>query len=381
MHLALLFKMALLMACIGLAVRIRRWFRPVALRSTRNRGSKTAVRSLPEKRRVAAFWGRFADVVLLRRTARKSLYRWWMHGFMLAGCLYLVLFHALGEVVTVRLFPDYAPTLNPWMMLRNLAGGMVLAGVAMAVIRRRAPRLRPLTRRGDVFALGSLLVIVVSGFLLESVKIMSAPVFEEMVEDYVCPERPEEVDPLRRYWETNFDVVFPDLPPGPAPRPVERGREIHEENCAACHSRPRAAFFAYPLSKLLRPAARILGGDEGGLVVVVHSRHGLFCGPGSSPFFQVFSHDRHAHPVADSTCFFARFAGGPAVAHAGPGCLYPMRRVQPALFGGARCSIPSADPCSPLGKNGIPPQGPASSPVVRVGHGGTGGGQRPLHVL
>ena len=62
------------------------------------------------------------DVLLLRRTARMSPYRWLAHGLILAGFSYLLLFHALSGLVSANLVDEYWPTLEPWQFLRNLAG-------------------------------------------------------------------------------------------------------------------------------------------------------------------------------------------------------------------------------------------------------------------
>jgi len=72
------------------------------------------------------------------------------------------------------------------------------------------------------------------------------------------PDDPEEVVPLKAYWAKEFGVVFPEEVDIDQPEILSEGRDLHEENCAACHSRPTAAFASYPLSVGLRSFAGTL---------------------------------------------------------------------------------------------------------------------------
>ncbi|MFZ5572583.1 MAG: 4Fe-4S dicluster domain-containing protein [Thermodesulfobacteriota bacterium] len=193
------------------------------------------------------------DVLLQRSLLRAGWLRWLGHICLFYGFVFLTLMHALDDTVTAALFPDYASTLNPFMLLRNLFGVMVLFGVLVAVIGRvRRNRYFRATNGPDILALVLLSLIIVSGFLLESVQIFSAPIFHEMVEDYIGTDDPEVVEPLKAYWARDFHVVFPE----PAASPdMAAGRMVHEENCAACHSRPGSAFVSLPLSRVMSPAA------------------------------------------------------------------------------------------------------------------------------
>ena len=58
--------------------------------------------------------------------------RWIMHMLIFAGIGLLVLLHACDDLVTVKLFPDYVSTLNPFFFLRNFLGVMVVAGLLIA---------------------------------------------------------------------------------------------------------------------------------------------------------------------------------------------------------------------------------------------------------
>ena len=179
-----------------------------------------------------------------------------MHLLIFTGFLLLLLMHALEEQVTEVFFSDYASTLNPFMFLRNLFGAMVLLGLAMAWFRRkRVKNIQKTTNAADVYAIVILVVIMTSGFLLESVQIISSSVFDQMVEDYTGLEEPEEVNPLKLYWAREFSVVFSDLADSGDQALFEEGMDLHEENCMDCHTRPQWAFVSYPVSRFISPVA------------------------------------------------------------------------------------------------------------------------------
>ena len=80
------------------------------------------------------------------------------------GFMLLLLMHALDEVITSVLFPDYFSTINPFMFLRDLFGGMVILGLAIAVYRRfilKVPRLK--TNAMDGYAIIIVAIIIFSG--------------------------------------------------------------------------------------------------------------------------------------------------------------------------------------------------------------------------
>jgi len=135
---------------------------------------------------------------------------------------------------------------------------MVLAGVAIAIVRRLTmPKLRITSNRRDGFAIAVLFVIIISGFGLESVQIISEPMFDEMVLDYMGTDDPDEVMPLKAYWAENFGVVFDEPPTASSEALLEEGFTLHEESCMECHHRPVSAFGSYSLAKLLTPVASI----------------------------------------------------------------------------------------------------------------------------
>lgn len=195
------------------------------------------------------------DVMLQVDLFKKHRLRWLMHMLIFWGFGLQLVFHALDGVVTQRLFSDYASTLNPFFFLRNFFGVIVLAGVSIALVRRfKIPAQKKISGRNDLLPLLLLMMIMLSGFLLEATKIVSEPIFDEMVEDYLGSDDPEELAPLRAVWAHDYHVVF-DPVPEIMPELLEEGRALNEESCAFCHSRPAAAFASLPLAMLAKPAA------------------------------------------------------------------------------------------------------------------------------
>lgn len=196
------------------------------------------------------------NVVFQFHILKKDFWRWLMHFNLSAGFLLLFLMHALDDQITAKLFSGYYSTASPFLFLRNLFGAMVLFGIVIAVCRRvTSKRLKRLTTSHDVFALVILAVILFSGFLLEAGKMVSEPIFNQMLEDYADLRDPEEIQALQGYWAKNYGVVFSGSPHLSDPDFVAKGEELHFDNCAACHTRPAAAFVSFPLSRLLEPVA------------------------------------------------------------------------------------------------------------------------------
>ncbi|UCF91522.1 MAG: 4Fe-4S dicluster domain-containing protein [Desulfobacterales bacterium] len=219
------------------------------------------LRTLLSRRIFAVLKVLVLDVGLQVRILKADLRRWCMHMSIFVGVLLLVLMHALDEPLTQALFPDYASTRNPFMFLRNLGGAMVLAGVGLALYRRvRIRGLRRTTRTGDRLAMGLLALIIFSGFVLEGLQIISAPIFDQMVEDYLGTDDPEDRAALKVYWAQDFGVAFSGLKASADAEVWAQGQDLHEESCAGCHSNPRAAFVSYPLARALQSMAGVLNG-------------------------------------------------------------------------------------------------------------------------
>ncbi len=205
-------------------------------------------------------WAAILDGLFQRRLLLTGFSRWLGHMLILAGFILLLVFHAMQEIASANLFDDYYFTLNPFLFLRDLCGVLILFGVAMAVYRRYTERgMRRTNRAVDVVALVAVALIVISGFGLWSVKIGSYKVFDRMIEDYGDPDEPDEVEALRLVWSADYGVAFPKgkVPPH-SEELMEKGSELNQDSCVACHARPQWSFASYGLSKAVSPAAVML---------------------------------------------------------------------------------------------------------------------------
>lgn len=256
--------LSLAVCLLGTLYRIFRWFtlkvgpdaRPFSA-GTRVYRAIAGVLSVLCSRNIFRLIGTFIFRIILQgHILKKDSLRWLMHFSIFAGILLLVLFHALDDHITANLFSDYAPTLNPYLFLRNLFGAMVVLGIIIAGYRRLSSReLKKLTESHDVVALILLSIILVTGFLVEAGQIVSEPIFNEMVEDYGDPEDSESLAALQSYWAKNYGVVFDVEPELNDPDIIQAGEEANLESCIDCHSRPTAAFISNPISKVFHPIA------------------------------------------------------------------------------------------------------------------------------
>jgi heterodisulfide reductase subunit C/nitrate reductase gamma subunit len=229
------------------------------------------------------------DVFCQRRILRESRLRWVMHMSLFWGFALLLLMHALEGIVSSNLFEDYAPTLNPFLFLRDFFGFLVLTGVGIAIYRRfvqKTPRF--FTNIMDRYVLILLAVIMMSGIFLEGAKITSFEKYTLMVEDYADFDEAQDLKALEAYWVEDFGVVSPNVTGPFDEKLLARGRELHEMSCAACHSRPRWAFISYAAGTALRPVAVPL--DRRGLATLLWYVHFLTCFIGLAylPFSRMF---------------------------------------------------------------------------------------------
>jgi heterodisulfide reductase subunit C len=184
----------------------------------------------------------------------KDPWRWLMHFSIFAGFLLLVLFHAMDDLISVNLFYDYYPTVNPFLFLRNLCGALVVLGIVIAGVRRLTSKgLKKISTSHDVLALVLLSIMLLSGFILEGSKIISEPIFDEMVENYGDPEDSDALAALQSFWAKNYGVVFAAAPELNDPDLMEAGEEAHLESCIDCHARPAAAFVSNSIAKIIKP--------------------------------------------------------------------------------------------------------------------------------
>ena len=242
---------------------------------------------------ILCFIKRFAgDVLFQFHIFKHDKLRWLMHIFIFYGFILLLFMHGLDNYVTIRFFPEYVSTLNPFMFLRNLFGFMVAAGISIAVFRRLTVKgLKQTSNKGDWTALVILFFIIFSGFILESSQIISSSVFDQMVEDYGGTDDEEEIAGLKAVWARDFGVVFPENYIGRLEL-MESGMEFHEQTCAMCHVKPDAAFVSYPLSRIFFFAAGLM--DRFRIDIVLWYIHITACFAGLAwipfgKFFHIFS--------------------------------------------------------------------------------------------
>ncbi|MCU0579577.1 MAG: 4Fe-4S dicluster domain-containing protein, partial [Desulfobacterota bacterium] len=212
-----------------------------------------------------------------------------MHLSITYGFLGLLLLHALDRYTLQKLFTDYYSTLNPFFPLRNFFGALMLLGIGIAAYRRWSDRVMRLTTRGkDIYALVVLLTIGLSGFFLEATKIVSYERYQEMVRDYGSLAGEEETQALQVYWARDFGVVFPG-PPLPADSAIlHKGRELHVQNCAMCHSHPSSALVSYGLSIAIQPGALLLTQARADLILWYLHVLACFFGLALLPFTKFF---------------------------------------------------------------------------------------------
>lgn len=216
------------------------------------------------------------DVVLQRKILKQDCLRWLMHMLIYDGFMLLLLMHAMDSLITANLFDNYYSTLNPFLFLRDLFGFMVLVGVAIALLRRfvfKIPRLKSNGR--DHYAIAILVLIMLSGVMLEAVKFTSHTEFTRMVEDYAGMDDEDEIAALEAVWIKDYGLVSPEVQ-GPFDEALlEAGREAHQGYCMDCHASNQNGFCGYAAAKLISPPAVAL--DEAGAVTFFWYFHILAC--------------------------------------------------------------------------------------------------------
>ena len=180
--------------------------------------------------------------------------RWLIHFLVASGFLYLLIFHALDDVTSFYWFQSYLPTVDPFQFLRNLAGFFVLAGCLGFLLRRlfflKALKKRKIHLKG-LFSILLILMVILSGFLLEAVKIISEPVFIEMVEEYSDIDEGTDLEDLKIYWEKNYNVVFNETLLY-TPEKLALGKDLNESFCLDCHSPIKSAFISNTIAQTLK---------------------------------------------------------------------------------------------------------------------------------
>jgi len=229
------------------------------------------------------------DVLLQIRILREDFLRWVMHIFIYGGFMLLLLMHALDKTITVALWKNYYPTVNPFIFLRDLFGAMVLVGVLIAIYRRfilKVPRM--FSNAMDIYAILIVAIVMFSGIFLEATKMVAYSDYKRMVDEYSGLSDPQELKSLEAYWVKEFGVVSPNLK-GPFDEALlQKGMELNQSSCESCHARPQWAFVGYGAAKIIHPAG--LGIDRARLPSVFWYIHVLACLVGLAylPFSKMF---------------------------------------------------------------------------------------------
>lgn len=231
----------------------------------------------------------FLDVLLQRRILSQDPLRWLMHMLIFVGFMMLLLMHGLDKILTAPLFPNYYPTLNPFLFLRDFFGVMVFAGLGIAVYRRfflKLPRFA--SDAVDVYAIAILAVVMISGFLLEATKMTSYTSYRYMVDDYAGTDDEEELAALESLWVQKFGLVSPNIKGPFTEAVIEQGMEINEGSCMECHSSPQWAFGGFLTAKVISPVALTL--DKINFQDLLRYIHLLACFMGLAylPFSKLF---------------------------------------------------------------------------------------------
>jgi len=213
----------------------------------------------PEKKSKTGLNGAafFLNTLFQVRLFKAGKIRWVIHFLLVVSFLYLLIVHGLYSITADILFADYQPTLDPFQALRNVTGVIVLAGCLAFVVRRkmnlRLNHDKQIRKKGLV-TIVLILAVIGSGFLLEASKIISEPVFMEMVEDFSGIDDEQDLGDLKLYWKDNYSVFFQEqieVPIESLGERLENGEVLNEENCLYCHSPIKSAVVSKPLAGIL----------------------------------------------------------------------------------------------------------------------------------
>jgi len=292
-----LFFTALIIFLLGLFFKISRWFtqkfgevgQNFTARQRVTSAAKGIARILFSSKILLVLKALLLDVLLQARVFKEDFLRWLAHMLIFYGFMLLLMMHALDSEITELLFTDYYPTVNPFFLLRDLFGAMVLVGVAMAIIHRYLTKPRRLrTGPRDHYAIIILAVIMLSGIGLIGLKITSHSEFMIMVEDYAGLDDEEEIQALETVWVKDFGLVSPNIQPPFDEDLLSAGQEVHESSCLDCHASAQWAFTGYATAKIIQPIAIWL--DEIGGVTILWYIHFIACFAGLAylPFSKMF---------------------------------------------------------------------------------------------
>lgn len=257
---------ALALFIIGTLYRISNWFR--------FRIAKDAATIPTWKRITSAITGLFAtlfstgifklmkifimDVVFQVFFLKAGFIRWLAHFLIFAGFFLLLFTHALEKFIMVPHIQNYYSTVNPFMFMRNMFGFMVILGLGIVLVRRLFfAKTQTVSTTADYYAIFILAVIMISGFLLEAVKITSQNVFTAMVNEFsfIDENDTESRQALMAFWVRNYGLVSKDVKEPLDEKMLQAGDDLNSGSCIGCHARPQSAFMSYGVSRLLKPVA------------------------------------------------------------------------------------------------------------------------------
>lgn len=269
----ILLSIALIIFLAGLVYR----FRSIA---ERNRVIEKGRRSQAKAKFALNLPGGVLNTLFQTKLFKAGKQRWLVHFLVISGFGYLLVVHAMDDV-TSGLFHWYQPGVAPFRFLRNLAGAFVGLGSIVFLVRRlnRPRTARPAINRSSMNGpvingqlgnqnnthgfqgLVSILLIlglVGSGFLLEAIRIMSEPRFDEMVSAYSNLDEENGLMALRGFWIQNYHLIVKDTTPRAGD--FETGKDLNQIFCMDCHDRPDSAFVSTPLAGIIngfgKPLAR-----------------------------------------------------------------------------------------------------------------------------
>lgn len=274
MAVKILLSLSVIVCLIGLSFRFFIWFSQGIVATTKDSESSVSkdrigpavqavIGTIFSNKLLLVAKSAIVDLLLQKRIFDKSLQRWLAHTLIFVGFMLLLLFHALGGIISESIFSDYQSTLNPFLFLRNLLGVLVLVGLALAVFRRLTLKPKRLkTSLSDWTALIFIAVIIISGMFLEGAKISSYSTYSNMVEEYAAFSDDEEEKALEAFWVAENGLSSPQFKDAPSPELVAMGMEINSDSCIECHASNKAAFASYSLAFLPKTFAAILGDER-----------------------------------------------------------------------------------------------------------------------
>ncbi len=294
---------SLFICIVGLGYRIGSWFvlkvgvygKKSSVASRISAAFKAIFRVLFSLKVLKLFQSFISDVVFQRRIFVKAgFFRWLAHILIFYGFMLLLFMHALDDMITQRLFPDYYSTINPFLFLRSFFGAMVVIGLFLALSRRffkkqlRIKTTRIKTTRMDAYAIFIVAFIIFSGIFLEGLTMTSHSEFERMLSDYAGLYDEEEITALEGFWVENYALVSSTIAAPVDAELLSLGDEVNDTYCMSCHVSNQWGFLGYGIAQIVQPFAVWL--DQNGGVTLFWYIHIVSCFLGLAllPFTKMF---------------------------------------------------------------------------------------------